>query len=559
MSYIHRRNTPLSIYRYKVMESTSFLNPGTGSQTAGATGDVTASTAASAGTQTARRHRTVLAEREASLKGLPEPMALPRLVTSGLDPYVPDAAKPWDRQRAGYLLRRTLLGATRAEIDMALTKSPGEVVDSLLLAGTAPAAPGDWIDDDYWYDNTNNDRTNRERLQELREWWTGLMLRQEFSIREKMTFFWHDHWATEALTVRQPHFNYWFNDLFRSNYLGNFKQMVKDVTIAPAMLIYLDGWYNTRQRPNENYARELMELHTLGEGNGYTEADIQEAARALTGWTLKQTGSSPVGTKTYDPKEAEFITNRFDDTEKTFMGRTGNWGYSDIVDIIFDEHAAEVAAFICRKIYREFVYEIADETIIAQLADILRSNDWDIRPVMSALLRSEHFFDSANIGAHVTSPLEFYIGAIRQLDIATDNLKYVYQVNSALGCQLFEAPNVKGWPGYRSWISASRLAGRWSVADELITGSMRSTPKYSVDAIEYAKALPDPNNPRRLIEDILAYAVPLALSSNQFEILLDKLLAGAPEYEWNINLPGAEGHVKDLLKAVLRLSESQLC
>jgi len=179
--------------------------------------------------------------------------------------------------------------------------------------------------------------------------------------------------------------------------------------------------------------------------------------------------------------------------------------------------------------------------------------------VMETLLKSEHFFDTANIGCHITSPMEYYIGEMRQLNIVTDNYKYIYQVCSALGCQLLEAPNVKGWPGYRSWISASRLASRWSVSDELVDGNMRSTPKYSVDAIAYAKSMSDANNPRKLIQDILDYAVPLKLSTNQFEILLDKLLAGAPEYEWNINLPGAEGHVKDLLKAVLRLSESQLC
>ena len=543
------------------MDRRSFLSPGARDSHVASTGggSVSAATGNPSRPEIARQHQAVLAEREASLKGVPEPTALPRLVTSGLDAYVPDTQKPWDKQRAGYLLRRTLFGAKQSEIDMALTKTPGEVVDMLLESGTAPSAPGTWVSEDYWYDNTNNDRHNRDRLQELREWWTGLLLNQEFSIREKMTFFWSDHWATEALTVRQPHFNYWFVDLFRRNYLGNFKQMVKDVTISPAMLIYLDGWYNTKQRPNENYARELMELHTLGEGNGYTEDDIQEGARALTGWTLKQIGTSPVGTNTYHPSEAAFLSNRHDDTEKTFLGRTGAWGYEDVVDIIFDARAAEAAAFICRKLYREFVYEIADETIIAQLADILRNNDWDIRPVMSTLLRSEHFFDTANIGAHVTSPMEYYIGSLRQLDITTENHKYIYQVNSALGCQLLEAPNVKGWPGYRSWISASRLASRWSVGDEIVFETMRSTPKYSVDAIEFANAMSDPNNPRTLIQDMIDYLVPLKLSTNQFEILLDKLLAGAPEYEWNINLPGAEGHVKDLLKAILRLSESQLC
>lgn len=504
-------------------------------------------------------HKRVLAEREASLKGRPEPLALPRMVTAGLDPYVPTPEKPWDRQRVGYLLRRTLFGAKRTDIDMALTKSPGEVVD-MLLAESAPPTPSfTWQNDDYWYDNSNNDLENRNRLQELRDWWTGLMLNQQFSIREKMTFFWSDHWATEAITVRQPHFNYWFVDLFRRNFLGDFKQMVKEVTVSPAMLIYLDGWYNTRQRPNENYARELMELHTLGEGNGYSQEDITNAARALTGWTIKETGKSPTGAKTYDPKQAAFLANRFDATEKTIMGRTGNWGYEDVIDIIFEIHEREVARFICRKLYREFVYEIADETIIDQLADILIANHWSLRPVMTTLLKSEHFFESANIGAHITSPLEFYIGAIRELDISTTNVRYIYQVCSALGIQLLEAPNVKGWPGYRSWISASRLASRWSVADELILGTMRSTPKYGVDAVGFVSSLPAPNNARKMIQDVLEYLVPLRLSTTQFDMLLDKLLAGAPEYEWDVSLPGADGHLKDLLKAMLRLSEFELC
>ncbi|PLX31831.1 MAG: hypothetical protein C0600_04570 [Ignavibacteria bacterium] len=511
------------------------------------------------GPEIARLHQQALAEREGSLKGLPEPVALPRLVTAGLDPYVPSGETPWDKQRAGYLLRRTLFGATRSDIDTVLTQSPGDVVDQLLQGGTMPTPPGSWVTEDYYYDNTNNDSVNRGRLKDLREWWTGLMVEQGLSIREKMTFFWSDHWATEALTVRSPHYNFWFVDLFRQNFLGNFKQLVKDVTISPAMLIYLDGWYNTKRRPNENYARELMELHTLGEGNGYTEDDIQEAARALTGWTLKKIGTSPVGTSLYDPKASEFIASRYDETEKTFMGRTGTWGYEDVVDIIFAERAQEVSEFICRKLYREFVYEIADETIIGQLATILRDNNWDILPVMRTMLKSEHFFETANIGAHITSPQEFYIGSIRALDIETTNYKYIYQVCSALGCQLLEAPSVKGWDAYRSWISASRLASRLSVGDELVFGNMSSTPKYSVDAIDYVSTLSDPNNARQMIQDILEYIVPLKLSTNQFEILLDKLLAGAPEYEWNINLPGAEGHVKDLLKAILRLSESQLC
>ncbi len=515
--------------------------------------------ASGGGEDIARTHARVLSERDASLKGKPEPIALPRLVAAGLEPYTPTTEKAWNRQRAGYLLRRTMFGATRADIDFALTKTPGQMVDMLLADTTLPNPPGSWVNEDYWYDNTNSDRTNVDRMAELRDWWTGLMLNQARSIREKLSLFWHDHWATESTSVRQPQFNYWFIDLFRKNILGDFRQMVKDVTISPAMLIYLDGWYNTRQRPNENYARELMELHTLGEGNGYTEDDIKNAARALTGWTLKETGTAPVGGKMYHQSEAAFIASRFDTTDKTLMGRTGNWGYGDVIDIIFDARAREVAVFICRKLYREFVYEIADETIIGQLADILIANNWVIRPVLETLLKSEHFFETANIGAHITSPMEFYIGSIRQLNIATTNVRYIYQVCTSLGLQILEAPNVKGWPAYRSWISASRLASRWSVADELILGTMRSTPKFSVDPVNFVSSLSDPNNARKMISDLLEYMVPLKLSTNQFEILLDKLLAGAPEYEWNVNLPGADGHIKDLLKAILRLSEAQLC
>lgn len=549
-----------TVYQDLAMDRRTFLTSATRTRARAGTSVTRSQAMLKDGSEGAKLlHKRVLAERETSLKGLPEPVALPRMVTAGLDPYTPSAGKPWDAQRAGYLLRRTMFGARRAEITMALSKSPGNVVDMLLADTSLPVPPFTWQNDDYWYDNRNNDRENRDRLQELRDWWTGLMFNQQFSIREKMTFFWSDHWATEAITVRQPQFNYWFVDLFRRNFLGDFRQMIKDVTVHPAMLIYLDGWYNTRQRPNENYARELMELHTLGEGNGYTQSDITHAARALTGWTLKETGKSPTGAKTYDPKEATFLSSRFDATEKTIMGRTGNWGTEDVIDIIFEVHEREVARFICRKLYREFVYEIADETIIDQLADILIANGWSIRPVMTTLLKSEHFFETANIGAHITSPLEFYIGAIRELNITTTNLRYLYQVTAALGCQLLEAPNVKGWPGYRSWITASRLASRWSVADELILGNMRSNPKFSVDAVGFISGLLQPNNARQMIQDVIDHLVPLKLSTKQFEMLLDTLLGGAPEYEWDVSLPGADGHIKDLLKAILRLSECELC
>jgi uncharacterized protein (DUF1800 family) len=502
-------------------------------------------------------HQKVLAERHGSLKGMPEPVALPKLTSKGLEAYVPDQDMPWDLQRAGYLLKRTMFGAKIDEMNMAIQKTPGEVVDMLLSDDPAPTLSATWTNENYTYSATGG--RDRDRFNEMIQWWLGLMVEQNISMREKMTFFWHDHWATERASVRQPQFNYWFIDFLRKNALGNFKQMVKDVTITPCMLVYLDGWYNTKARPNENYGRELMELHTLGEGIGYTEEDIVEASRALTGWTLQNYGGSGRDYE-WDPKDAIFIQSRFDETEKTFMGQTGNWDADDIVDIIFTERTQEAAMYLCRKLYREFVYELADEDIIGQLAAILMQNNWEVKPVLDVLLKSAHFFDSINFGSHITSPLEHFVGAIRSTDIKDPNYAYVHTACSLMGLELLSAPNVKGWPGYRTWISASRLASRWAYGDEVVTGSMRTNPKFSIDVIEYAKQFDGwEDDPRLLTEKILEHFIELELSESQFDIIFQALLGGAPDYEW-FGMPEATRKIKleFMMKAVLRLGEYQI-
>ena len=501
-----------------------------------------------------------LAERKGSLKGLPEPLALPRRTTAGLEPYTPRAEKPWNRQRAQYLIRRTMFGARKQDVDMALGKTPGEVVDMLLADSALPAAPGSWVTQNYVYDRLadNSDAENRQWLNDLRYWWTGLLVNQEFSIREKMVYFWHDHWSTETQDVIQPHFNYWFLDLFRKNFLGNFKQMVNAVTVSPAMLVYLDGRYNTKSRPNENYARELMELHTLGEGNGYTEDDVKAAARGLTGWTLKDLGALPNGRRQYSPNEAAYIASNHDATDKTFMGRTGNWRETDVIDIIFTERKNEVAHFICRKLYRQFVYEIADETIVDQLSAMLITNNWDLRPVVTTLLKSEHFFETANMGAHITSPLEQYIGAIRTLGISTTALSDIYNTCGTLGLQLLQPPNVKGWPEYRTWITASRLSSRWNATDLLIDESKKTNSKFPLDPIAFITAISTPTDPRKINKDVIELFFVLTLNDYQTEVLFEKFMSGWKDYEWDPTNPGAPDRVRNLIKAALRNNEAQL-
>ena len=505
------------------------------------------------------RIQSALRERKGSLKGLPEPLSLPRRTAAGLEPWVPTPQNPWDRRHAVYLLRRTMFGAKKSDVDFALTKTPGEVVDLLLADKPLPAEPGAWVNSNYVYDNgDNNDKENNDNLNALRLWWTGLIVNQDFSIREKLTLFWHDHWATETDVVNQPQWNYWFIDLFRRNVLGNFKQMVKDVTISPCMLVYLDGRYNVKGRPNENYARELMELHTLGEGNGYTEDDVKAGARCLTGWTIKSLGKLPNGKTQWDPKVAVFNSAQWDTGSKTFLGRTGNWAYGDVVDIIFSERESEVAKYICRKLYREFVYEIADETIITQMAALLVQNAWDLRPVLTTLLKSAHFFDKANIGAHITSPYEYFVGAIRALEIQTTAWSDIYTATAALGLQLLLPPNVKGWPAYRSWISASRLASRWGATDALIDDGKKPTPKFPFDPVAWVTRISTPSDAHKITQDVIELFYDIPLNAYQTDVLLNKFLSGWRDYEWDIANPGAVERIRGLLKAVLRNSEAQL-
>ncbi|NOY05873.1 MAG: DUF1800 domain-containing protein [Chlorobi bacterium] len=492
---------------------------------------------------------------QASLKGLPETNRIRPKVAAGLEPYVPSEQQPWDEQRVGHLLRRTMFGAKLDHIKMALKKAPGEVVDMLLADKPLPNPPGNWVSENWDYDGSSSADRKRDagRMKQLRNWWIELMLSDEFSIREKLTLFWHDHFATEYLTVRCPQWEYGYLNTLRKNALGNFKQFVTDMTTDPAMLDYLDGRLSTKGRPNENYGRELQELFTMGVGN-YTEDDIKEAARALTGWTIPLLVNQR-------PRyvwaiQSAFVPSRHDDGEKTFLGQTGNWDYKDIIDIIFQQDVT--AKFICRKLYREFVYEVADETIVDQLAQIFRRNNYDLKPVLSTLFKSAHFFDNAMIGAHISNPLEFGIGNCRSLNISNSNIDYLFLEGKVLGMEIFQPPNVAGWPAYRTWISSSLLPTRWAFSDSIVNGTMPSKYRFKVDVLAYARLFDDPNDARQLVTDIATHLINYPMSQNQLNFLLDALLQGAPEYEWNIDAPNAEFRLRSFLVALLRMPESQL-
>ena len=467
---------------------------------------------------------------------------------AGLEPFVPTAKRPWDAKLAGHLLRRAVFGPQPGEIATAAGMTLEKVVDQLLADVSPPAPPGDWVSEPPFRSPTpEQQQTNQDRMNTMRFWWANLMLAQGISLRERMVLFWHNHFATEAKAVQFPQIMYTQNQTLRQHALGNVKDLVMAITRDPAMLVYLDGRLNRVGSPNENYARELLELFTLGVNN-YTQNDVAEAARALTGWTVSGL-------------QAEFQPRRFDIGTKTFLGRTGAFNDTDVVDIIFDQWQA--AVFLCRKLYRAFVYHEPDEAVVVEMADILRENKYEIKPVLRKLLLSDHFFDETTIGAQIKSPIDLIIGTVRGLNVPQVSPVYLTGFAGLLEQTLLDPPNVAGWPGYHTWISTSTLPQRNAFVDELLDGKPRQIYRQrftfpAFDVLSFAKSFPAPNDAVALVKDLTQALLGIPIGEGQREVFLNALLQGAAVYDWSITDPRAGDRLKALLRMMLKLPEYQL-
>jgi hypothetical protein len=466
---------------------------------------------------------------------------------AGLEPH---SASVLTAQEIRHLYRRTAFAPTVAEVNSALSQPMTQLVEQLLTDQPTPSQPG-WVNNlPYTGTLTTQQQTDyRNWIRELREWWIRLMITQPLSLTEKMTLFWHGHFATQYSTVQVPQYHYKLNALVRRYAMGNFKDMVKAVTVDPCMLYYLDGVRNQASAPNENYAREVMELFTIGIGN-YTQPDIQNAAKAFTGWQVRGL-------------DAYFTAGRHDNTIKTFMGQGGNFDGNRIIDIIFQQ--TETAKFICRKLYSFFIYQIPDETIVDQLATTFRNNNYELKPVLRQLFNSAHFYNPLTISAEITSPIERAVGAIRQLGIpvpAISNIvpSYVRTSGETLGQSLFEPPNVAGWPGYRQWINTTTLLARNQYTDSIVTGRTLTNQNigFKVNPITFAQMFPLPNNATALVNDITAHLIPMSVSNARRDMLLETLLQGIALYDWNIADPQAPTRIEGLLKVIFRMAEYQL-
>lgn len=470
--------------------------------------------------------------------------------TSGLDPWVPTPSDPWDAAKVRHLYRRAAFAPTVTEVAEALQRQPSDVIDTL-LATPPQDAPPSWITNRPYPSplNTQQQTDYNNWIRELREWWIRRMLTRPLNVHEKMVLFWQNHFTSQYSVVGVPQYMALQHLTIRQFAMGNVRDFAKAITVDPAMLVYLDGVRNVVSSPNENYARELQELFTIGIGN-YTQTDVQQAARALTGWTINGLNSV-------------FVPSRHDSGVKTFYGQTGNFDANDIVDIIFQR--PETASFICRKLYRYFIYEIPDESIVSQLAELLISHDYEIAPVLNVLLKSQLFFDPLIMSAMITSPVEKMVGAIRQLWMTispTSNVipSYVRAQTIGMGQNLLEPPNVAGWPGYREWISSTTLPLRNAFTDAIVQGHDINNANigFCVNALTFARLFPNPNDAVGLVSSIAAHLIPIAVSQRRSDMLLQTLLDGIALYDWNIDDPQAPAHVQGLLKVIFRMAEYQL-
>ena len=469
--------------------------------------------------------------------------------------FIPSNSNPWNKEKAKLLLRRMGFCTDFNSINRYLLMTPGDVVDELLQEANdlSPTTAPEW---GYWDNKEFNDSGNNK------SYYHKIWQKQAFAdfqknaFRERLVLFWSNHFVVEYLDVNQPAYLYQYYALLQTQVLGNFKTFVHQIGLNPAMLRYLNGYDNKNSSPNENYGRELYELFTLGQGNGYIQEDITETSRALTGYNK---------TVRYGP--ITFNEKTFDKGSKTIFGRSGNWGYDDVIDILFDEKKDIIARYICEKIYKYFVSPKADEAIVSSLAATMISNNFELAPVYSQLFKSEHFFDEKNSNVLIKSPIDLMLGLHKTLGFKLDDtLDLEVQFRNKcrdMGQIIFSPVDVAGWQGNQDWINSETLPKRWEFSDYLLikywkknknqfkkliislVGNKETELKVIVNALKDFMFCPCKIKDEELSEAIAVFIG--EVPENYFE-----------DGTWSINDDSVPKQVYDLMRFFITLPEFQL-
>jgi len=418
--------------------------------------------------------------------------------------------------RAAHLLRRAGFGGTPAQLEEFASLTREEAADRLL---DLEAADNSALNARIAAANFNlttfgggPDGKRPPLFRDMQRWWLYRMSYSARPLEERMTFIWHGLLTTQQSNIGGPRSKLVIrqNELFRANALGQYDVLLKAIGKDPAMMIYLNTVDSSAQHPNENYARELMELFSMGEGN-YTEEDVREGARAFTGWriTLPAQRQPPPGlsdadrnefiNQAYGTYEAAFevVRNAHDSGVKTFLGETGNWDGDDIVDIVMKQPAT--GRFMTRRLFSELAYRNPDEATIDRLVEVWNSSNHQVKEVVRAILVSDEFYSMRAHRALVRCPIDFVVGAVRGLEIDTDYLTY-QQSAQALDQRLYEPPNVAGWPGGELWLSSGSFFGRVNFLDAFLFPRGRPLANPALATQPTAEAMVD-EAVRRLVDD----------------------------------------------------------
>ncbi len=486
-------------------------------------------------------------------------------VDVGLEPYHGE----WGETQAAHLLRRTLFGIKKEELNRFKNLSLSQAIGNLIEESPKPAPPinnynnpAEGITDPHvalgetWIEAPYANEIEGQRVRALKSWVISNFLNQETTIHEKMILFWHNLLVTQSWDVFVGKASYQYFDMLRTHALGNYKEMIKALTLDPAMLLFLNGTRNRKDAPDENYARELQELFCVGKGpdSKYTERDVQQAAKILTGWVInweddvKGAGKvkpyffPPIHDET-DKEFSEFYGNRL---IKGRVGEQGKEELDDLLDMIFDNE--ETAKYICRRIYNFFVYNeidaTAEEKMIKPLAKIFRESNYEIKPVLEALFRSEHFFHPLNQGAQVKNPTDLLLAAWRTFEMPTEmvtllqtrqlHLSMLWQMAN-MGMEICDPPSVAGWSAYyqapqfdRSWITTDTITARAALTDSLLFWGfwVNQQTQIKVDFLSFLSKLNKPEDPNEMLREVSTLLIGYPVSDETLQNLKEILLSG---------------------------------
>ena len=510
----------------------------------------------------------------------------------------------WTWREASHLLRRTLFGPTYEQISNSISEGLDKTINTLFSPQEDPGMPIN-----YYFPNDPEVPIGETwvgkkftpgiqglfvaRNNSLSAWVLNQVLDKKVSILEKMILFWHNHLVISD--IGNSEFKYQYMLLLRKYALGDFKQFVKDMTINPAMLLYLNGNENTAKAPNENYGRELMELFTIGKGplvgdgdyTNYTEQDVVEFSRSLSGWVVRN-GKSIFRSARHD-KGTKQLSHRFDNIT---IGDLEADEYKKVVDIIFDQE--ETSKFICRQLYIWFAnYEITEDVeanVIEPMAKILRDSEYVIEPVVKALLQSEHFYNDCIVGAMIKSPMDFAMTLIKtgEFPFKDDDIILKYKFSNLVNRKIlrkqeqlyFDIPSVAGWPAYyqepvyyKIWLSSVTLPLRSALVETMVNGDNRlGDKKITMDFLKIVSKFDSPDDPNKLLRSLTDLFLANKLTDDQYEFLKTQvLLPGLPDYEWTVeysdyvNNPDDESkskpilnRLKEVMLIILNLAEFQL-